>query len=319
MSTLTQERLTERLFREAFETFKKLLTSTEKAAAQEAWGDLADDHAGQVEILQAAKDGDITAINYLYLALIPQISSVFWNNFVGKDTRHQRRRIEQGDHLAYASMVYEVLLSASVQTGSEDDVKARMKNQSGYSDVDAEYEALMGTASPLRTFDPDVFDEDTDVIKKFGFYLIGALKNESIKYNRKERRGGLTGKRVSNDMDDAKNVSYEAHFDGAEDARTNAYSDYEDTDNDESWEQFVKDPALDSGREPTSRDVLRDFLDQEDKFDVTSVAEKYGATNQTIRNRLGGMADILQKHGIDQSAFQRMLATNGGKALAASL
>jgi hypothetical protein len=215
-------------------------------------------------------------------------------------------------------MVYEVLLSASIQTGDEEEVKARMKSYSGSDDVEQEYADLMGTASPLRTFDPTVFDENTDVISKFGFYLIGALKNESIKYNRKERRGGLTGKRASNDVDDAKNISYETHFD-ANDEHAHDFDDFAKTENMESWEQFVKDPSLDTGREPTTRDVLRDFLDQEEKFNVSAVADKYGATNQTIRNRLGGMADVLKKHGIDQESFQQLLTTNGGKNLAASL
>lgn len=316
MSTMDQKKLYESLLREAIDTFKKLLSQSDIAEANEAWADFADDYEGQVELLQAAKDGDITAINYLYLQLIPQISSVFWNNYLGKDARHRRRRIEQGDHLAYASMVYEVLLSASIQTGDEEAVKAKMRATSGASDVEQEYEALMGTASPLRTFDPEVFDTDTNLIQKFGFYLIGALKNEATKHNRRERRGGLTGKTTGDD--EVSNVSYEATFDG-DDERAHEFAGYAATENQDSWERFVADSALDAGREPTARDVLRDFLDQEEKFNVAEVAEKYGATNQTIRNRLGGMADILQKHGIDQKAFGQLLSSRGGKALAATL
>jgi len=318
MSTKTQKRLFERLLREAIDTFKKLLSPEDIAEAKEAWADFADDYDGQVELIEAAKEGDITAVNYLYLQMIPQVSSVFWNNFLGKDPGYRRQRISQGDHLAFASMVYEVLLSASVQTGDEEAVKDRMRTHSGTEDVDQQYEDLMGTASPLRTFDPEVFDSDTDVIKKFGFYLIGALKNEAIKYNRRERRGGLTGKKGAGDEEDAKNVSYEAHFD-ANDEHSHDFDDFAKTENSESWEQFVQDPALDKGRAPTARDVLRDFLDQEEKFNVAAVAEKYDATNQTIRNRLGGMADILKKHGIDQESFQQLLATHGGQALAAQL
>lgn len=306
------------LLREAIETFQKLLSPSDISEANEMWADLATDYAGQVELLNSAKAGDITAVNYLYLQLIPQISSVFWKKFVGPDPRYRRQRISQGDHLAYASMVYEVLLSASVQTGEEEAVKARMKSYSGSEDVDQEYEALMGTASPLRTFDPEFFDEDTNVIQKFGFYLMGALESEATKYNRKERRGGLTGKRSKNDIEDAKNVSYEAHFE-TNDEQAHEFAGYAATENLDSWEQFVTDEALDAGREPTARDVLRDFLDQEDQFNVTAVADKYGATNQTIRNRLGNMASLLQKHGIDQHTFAQLLSSHGGKALAAQL
>lgn len=318
MSTIMQKRLLEQLLREAIDTFKSLLSPRDIAEANKAWADFAKDHDGQVELLQAAKEGDITAVNYLYLQMIPQVSSVFWNNFLGRDPRFRRQRISQGDHLAFASMVYEVLLSASIQTGDEKAVKARMQGYVGASDVDQEYDDLMGTASPLRTFDPSVFDEDTNVIQKFGFYLIGALKNEAIKYNRKEMRGGLTGKRGKDDVEDAKNVSYEAHFETNEEHALDS-NDFAKTENLEAWHQFVEDPTLDSGRKPTARDVLRDFLSQEEKFNVAAVAEKYGATNQTIRNRLGGMADILKKHGIDQPAFQQLLTTWGGRKLATQL
>jgi hypothetical protein len=318
MSTMTQNKLVEQLLREAIDTFKKLLSPADIAEANAAWADETKSHVGQLALLEAAKEGDVTAVNYLYLQMIPQVSSVFWNNFLGKDPRYRRQRISQGEHLAFASMVYEVLLSASIQTGDEKTVKARMKSRSGHDDVDQAYEDLMGTASPLRTFDPDVFDENTNLIQKFGFYLIGALKNESIKYNRKERRGGLTGKRGKDDVEDVKNVSYEAHFD-SNDEHAHDFDDFANTENLDSWSQFVGDGALDAGKTPTARDVLRDFLAQEENFNVSVVADKYGATNQTIRNRLGGMADILKKHGIDQQAFGQLLKTHGGRALAAQL
>lgn len=313
-------RLYEALLREAVDTFRTLLSKRDIDEANEMWADFAEDYAGQVELINAAQGGDIPAVNYLYLQLIPQIAGVFWNNFLGKNARHRRRRIDQGETLEYASMVYEVLLSASIQMGDEDDVKAKMKVRSGSDDVEQEYAALMGTASPLRTFDPSVFDENTDVISKFGYYLIGALKNEATKHNRRERRGGLTGKRGKSETpDDIGNVSYEGTFENDTDSAATA-DDFARTENEDSWERFARDPVLDSGREPTTREVLRTFLQQGvDNFDVTAVAEDFGTTNQTIRNRLAGMSSLFQKHGIDQQTFAQLLRSHGGSGLVSYL
>lgn len=320
MSIQMQERM-QILLREAVDTFKKLLTRRDVEEANEAWADAARTHSGQIELIEAAKSGDISAVNYLYLQLIPQVASVFWKNFLGKDSRYRRQRISQGDQFEFAAMVYQSLLSASIRDMDPEEAMAKMRSNAGdveFDTIEQEYEDIMGTASPLSTFDPTIFDEDTDIITKFGFYLVGALKNEAMKHNRRERRGGLTGNKAKGSEEDASNVSYEDYVD-KNDERSEMFGGFHDTEDADSWERLSNDDALDSGREPTARDVLRDFLNQEGNFNVSEVAEKYGTTNQTIRNRLGGMADILERNGIDQSSFARLLKTIGGHELAKAL
>lgn len=291
MSTVVMDRASEsRMFSEAIDTFKTLLPAKDVEKAHDIWDEFASDYYGQIELLNAAKEGDVTAVNYLYLKLIPQISSVFWKNFLGPNANFRRQRLENGDQFAFASMVYEVLLSSSAGEGVTD------------------------VSSPLDSFDPEVFDENTNLIDKFGFYLKGFLKNEAMKWNRKEMRGGITGKKEKGAEEDVSSVSFE----DAENHESGR-NDFNETEDLDAWDAFKVDEDLDLGKKPTPRDVLKDFLSQEDKFNVSSVAEKYGTTNSTIRNRLAGMADVLEKHGIDKDSFARLLQIHGGKTLASQL
>ena len=321
------------VFQEAINTFKELLSAREIAEATEIWEQFAGDYYGQVELLDAARSGDTTAINFLYLKLIPQITSVFWNNFLGRDAGHRQRRLLQGDQYEFASIVYQTLMSAHIQNMSTEDALATMKGNMASlnpnSQIDTfedEYADMMGAQSPLNTFDPSHFDEETNVIEKFGYYLMGALKNESMKFNKHERRGGITGNREAG-KEDVVNMSFEGATEGLDiDADHINYSgmvdegDFHQSENMDAWEKFAKDPELDDERfKPSTRDVLIEFLNQEDKFDVMDAANKFGTTRMTLRSRLKGMADILEYHNIDQDTFLRLLKDNGGPKLASYL
>lgn len=305
---------------EAISAFKDLLLKSDVDMAMNKYAE-ATGYEQQLELLESAKAGDTVAINYLYLKLIPQISRVFWSNYLGSNTSQQRRRINEGDQFVFAGMVYQVLLSAHLQNMSKEQAIQTMQSNaaeltsSDLSDNEDMYEDIMQTNSPLNTFDPSVFDEGTDLVDKFGYYLMGTLKSEAIVANRKTSRQGLTGNKRKN-KDDVKVGSYEAQVQDNQ-SETAAGSFEDDTVDFDAFKSFAKDAQLDSGKEPTLRQTLKTALTQTDKFDVKAIAREYDATPTTVRNRLQSLPAILDEHGLDQTAFAGLI--NSGQDLAGQL
>lgn len=313
---------------EAISAFEKLLSPRDIAQAKAAWEDLATTHEGQKMLLGEAKAGNIDAINYLYIKLTPLISSLFWRNFLGPNPNFRRQRINNGDQFVFISLVYQTLMTSYLKNLPREEALAVMKanatranprRQISDEEIEKQLDEVSQIVSPLNTFDPDAYSEDTDLISKFGYYLTAAIKNESRKYNATEMMGGIAAKKMSDEEKaTVKNVSYEAHFENDEETAAGG-SDFLGTEDKDAWSQFVADEDLDSGKAPTLRQVLKDFLVRGGKFDVAAVAAAHGVTPMTIRNRLGQIAPVLDKHGITKDAFGRLITSQGGKTLAASL
>jgi hypothetical protein len=280
---------------EATNVFKDLLTPRERAAAEATWSSIAQDYNGQVKLLDAAKHGDMSAVNYLYLKTLKFTAKVFWRNFLGPNPSAQRRRISQGDDKHFASMIYEMLLDDSPN-------------------------------AVLLQFDPAVFNSNTDLIPKFGWWLAGALKNESLKHNTAEMRGGIAGKVTAPDNGAitpserralAHPISYEGHIESGGDDVMNKQEIGRETVVMDAWNTFVEDPDLDAGSAPTARQLLKFFLTRGD-FDVNAASEHFEKTNQTIRTKLTGIKPVLEDHEITYEDFG-MLIQSQGSELAATL
>lgn len=320
----------QRRLQEAITTFENLLNPHDKERALSAWTDVAKTFEGQKALLQEARAGNLDAINYLYLNLLPQITSVFWKNFLGPNPGFRRQRLDQGDQFVFASMVYQSLLSSYLKNlPKEEALDVMKKNIFSKSpratitdeDIETQYDYLTGSVvTPLDTFDPSGYKEGVDLVAKFGFYLMGTLKNEAKKYNRKEQLGGIAVKKLSKgEKEDVKNVSFEAHFENDEDTASHDQADFLKMEDLDAWELFVQDEDLDSGKSPTARDVLKEFLAQGGKFDVAAVASSFGVTPMTVRNRLSSIKPILQKHSITSDTFGRLITSQSGKTLAETL
>lgn len=312
------------LFREAIKAFDSILNSHEITKAKEAWEKVVQSHDGQILLFKEARAGNLDAINYLFYKLQPQIMKAFWKYFLGSGGGVRRSRIEQGDQYDFIFLAYQGLLSPYYKNLPEEEAKELIRlnllksgKEPSEKEVEEEYVEIKSTYSPLSTFDPEVFTQDTDIINKFGYYMDTFLKTRSTLYNTEKQLGGIVASSYK-DKSELKNVSYEAHFENAEQASTeDTTSSAEDMD---LWERFInKASVLDVGKEPTPRQILKAFLVQGDKFDVAAVAEQFDVTNMTIRNRLGAVGKILEENELDRSTFDRLLTFLGGHVLAKAL
>lgn len=314
-----------KLMREALKAFGAIIGSREIAKARSAWEDIAQTHDGQLLLFKEAKAGNLDAINYLFYKLQPQIMKVFWTNFLGPDPRARRNRIESGDQYDFIFFAYQALLVSYYRNLPEEEAEEAIRQniiKAGRTPTEEEVKEtareVRGEISQLDSFDPSQFSEGTDLVQKFGYYMTAVLKNKATSFNREQALGGIhVGVVRGDEKEMLKNVSYEAHFENAEEA--SEFDNFVSTEDQDIWEHFSQDPDLDAGKAPTSRQLLKAFLVQGDKFDVASVADEFEVTKMTIRNRLGAMASVLERNDLDRATFDRLLTSPGGLVLAKSL
>jgi hypothetical protein len=309
---------------ETTKAFNEVLTPAEQEKARDKWEDLAQNYDGQMQIIEAAKNGDVTAVNYLYMQLIPQIASVFWKNFLGPEAKYRQKRISEGALYDYLATVYLVLLSAPYSEMEEDEAiskwkqNVRVNNTSDNWDFSMMYDDLSSIRSPLNTFDANYFDEDTNLIDKFGYYLMNYLKSEAKKMNYAEKRGGLTGKKRRGSEDD---VNASVPFESIEQhVYEGPREEIENIELSSAWESFVVDiNSQTDEREPQPVDVLAEYMRNEGKLSVKDLAEVFDTSSQTIRNKLTKAADLMKNHNMDASDLKALLKRFGGADLADDL
>lgn len=171
--------------REAISTFDTWVDKNRAGLALNAYYEMSKTQEGQKQILKAASGGDTTAADYLFLVYKKIIAKAFWTYYLGPDKKYYQGRLSDGADEDFASVAYSMLL------GSE------------------------GT-SPYKTFSPDKFSPEADLIKQFGYYLYRYLQNEAMKMIRAEKMGGISGN-VPTDQT-VSTVGYEDHFENTEKA-----------------------------------------------------------------------------------------------------
>lgn len=164
--------------------------------AQDIWRERVKTTEGQLEVLNAAKGGDLTATNYLFTRYFKLITKAFWYYYVGPNKKLGYEKIANDEALRFASIAYNML------AGKE-------------------------TPSPYNTFNPDKFDHSrTDLVNQFSWYFYRYLQSEAFKLIRDERRGGFGGN-IDNDNPegDITVASYDEYYQNSDEAATDDFSD----------------------------------------------------------------------------------------------
>jgi hypothetical protein len=144
---------------------RKVLSATERDLANEKWSKYDTTTANQKKIFIAAKNGDPSAINYIWLQCAANVTKTFWKSFLGPNRKAQQGRIQNGAFTDWCSIAFETL------TG-------------GFK----EYRDAKGA---LQTFDPSKY-KDGNLFQNFRFYFWQLLRNSAKEANIKEHSSGMS-------------------------------------------------------------------------------------------------------------------------------
>lgn len=155
--------------KEAISTFDTWVDDKRLNKAVTEWQPKRSSREGQLAILDAAKSGDVAAADYLFLTFTKLIAKVFWVYYLGPNKKYAKGRIMAGEDEDFAAMAYTMLLDKE-------------------------------ELSPYKTFNPDVFSGDTDLIKQFGYYFYRYLQRTAVKMIRAAKLSGITGNFKADEM-----------------------------------------------------------------------------------------------------------------------
>lgn len=235
---------------EAIGTFDNWIDDNRLNAAVIKWQPKRKTQEGQKEILKAAASGDATAADFLFLTYTKLISRAFWKYYIGPDKRYSRVKLANQEDKEFASVAYTILL------GKE-------------------------KPNPHKSFNPDVFDKDADLIKQFGYYFYNYLGNYSRKTYRKAAAAGLTGRPQNEEI---RVVSYDRLGGSLSDPDQHSFEDEVVLEHSlKQYVQLLKD---------TNEKFYDIFMLRAKGKTVDEVAEILGFTRQSIRLNLITMKEI---------------------------
>jgi hypothetical protein len=285
--------------------FKNVISSSERRAAKEKWEKYDTTTVKQRAIFKAAKGGDRTAINYIWLKVADEnVGKTFWKSFLGRDPGFRRRRLEQGDFYDWAAIAYETLT-----TGNKD-----------YTD----------TKGALETFNPDKYSTG-DLFKNFGFYYWNKLRNSAKESNYNEASSGMrdtpgikkgvtsqqSGGRAYSvgEYDPTYMDSMQEEHDSSDPTSERFFEDEETREFISKWKQFVKDPKAttpkSSGVVPI--DIFRTVIEAGPAADsYAMLADKYPQISRnSISNYLQEIVQTLNEYGIGYDDLMKAIRVLG--------
>jgi hypothetical protein len=286
--------------------FKNFISPAEKRAAKEKWEKYDTTNDRQKLIFEAAKQGDRTAVNYIWLKVADRnVSATFWKKYLGPSPEFRRRRLEQGAFYDWAAIAYETLT-----TGNKD-----------YTD----------TKGALETFDPSFYDHG-DLFENFIPYFKLKLFNSANESNYNDSTSGIKGTPgikggVRSQQSGGKAYSvgeYDpTYMDSVQEERDNTDPTLDSFINDEEvgdfirvWKEVVRDPKISTPKSATGIvpiHILKTVIEagpQADSFSM--LVDKYpNVSRNTLSNYLQEVVKTMDEYGIGYSDLMRAIKTLG--------
>lgn len=220
-------------------------------SAKEKYSSLESTRDGQLKILSAARSGEEDAVIYLYDQYLPLIRKVYWKYFIGPNKNYGKDKFQQEAVYDFISTAYEML-------------------------------AGHGETSPYKTFNPDKFSVETNIVKQFSYYFFRYLQNEAIKLARSMTKGAFSNAKLNSEDSPEEKVS------------VSSYEDYLDN----STETATDDHA----EAVTLRVMLNDFKD----WLEANKDDKY-TTVWNMKFQGYSMAEIAKALGLPREQYARVL------------
>lgn len=268
--------------------------------ARKEWESIATTNAGKFAVISAAQVGEENAKLFLLFTILNdgRIKKTLWR-FLGPSPVFQKARIAGGDSAVYRSLVAEAL----------EEILEKWDQNKVTAGVDYFVNLKMQVANRVKTNTRN-YNTEQNRFGMGGKILAGEKEPEVGSYDLYTTGSSTRGRaHTESPADRQEGKGIESHHD--------AFSGAEDLD---AWQTFVDDQKLDSGPSPTTREILKYFLENIDSgFDAKAAGQVFGKTHVTIYGKLKSMKDILETHGISFDAFLGLMQVHGAKSLAETL
>ena len=267
----------------------------------------------QTKLFKAAKNGDKSALEYIFYKMEPTIQNSFWSKYLGPNKKMQRYRIEhEGAWEDWLGIAWQTLY------GGFNDVKIGKNRES----------KLQGAA---ESFNIDKISVD-NVFPIFGNRYKLMLLNSARNANYLKTAGGLSGPDLKNQpFDQPMTSQYEpTWYERGEqndldntnntDSRSDAYEDntFEATNIRleveaflPKWKSFAQDPQLQTGTKGVNIGSLFFEAISDPNASYITLAQKFKLSRNTVATNLNKAAEVLKSYNINHGDLMQAIKVLG--------
>lgn len=267
-----------------------------------------------LDCINAARDGDQTAIGYIMYVMAPAIVASYWKNYVGPNTKLAKIKIDHDggikrSFLSWIGVALKTLILGGVAT----------KRKNGDDRV---------KASTL-----DGFDETKvkgDLASAFAGLFRIDLTTQAVHLNREKVRRGIAGEDDSDlsfvDLDAISSEDGEKYA-----AKNDTNSNYEvgsveddvmesigDSEFGDKWLDFCQDDELNKGKFPASK-ALKTLIQNPDATNMRELATEAGVARGTFQTYCEKAVSIMKDYDISYSDLMRAIDRYGKDKIASYL
>lgn len=267
-----------------------------------------------LDCINAARDGDQSAIGYIMYIMAPAIVASYWKNYVGPNTKLAQIKIEHDggikrSFLSWIGVALKTLILGGVAT----------KRKNGDDRV---------KASTLDGFDETKIKGDP--VSAFAGLFRVDLTTQAVHLNKEKVRRGIAGEDDSDlsfvdfDMISSEdgekyaakndtNNNYEAG--SVEDDALESIGDSEFGDK---WLDFCQDDELNKGKFPASK-ALKTLIQHPDATNMRELATEAGVARGTFQTYCERAVSIMKDYDISYSDLMRAIGRYGKDKIASYL
>ena len=263
-----------------------------------------------IDAVNAARDGDQTAIGFLMYKHSPMIASTYWRNFLGPDAKMRKIRIEKDGGLKSSFLGWIGICLKALVKGGVDIAKKNGGERHKFSTLEG-FDENRVKGKPENAFAAHF---KLDVIEQAKVYNtldanngVSNADGENITMtnlefdNGRERTGGEDDAFIHDSVEDA--ILDKVQKDGFL----------------KNWIDYCQDEELNDGKKCTPAAALWKLLTNPDATNLKAVAEEMGVSRGTFEALAKKAVGLLSNYSLDYSQLMNACDTYGVRKIASYL
>lgn len=237
---------------------------------------------GQLDFIDALRNGERSAIVLFMVQHEGMLQKVFHKNVTGSVGKFKAARIADGEWEEFLGNTYMDLMDGQM----------------------------------FKSFDPEKFDDKTDLMQKVNWWVMQYLKGYAIRRNKETMKGGVEGHHGSVDSGTVTSLEGSMEDNHKFEGDHLHYEDDGDIDFINRFEDLMKDPVMNVKKKGLSLKMILKYIIEGKSNKLNDLLKDLGLSKVTFYSRQEQLAKILKEYDITGDDLMKAIKTLGNDRLA---
>lgn len=237
---------------------------------------------GQLDFLDALRSGERSAVVLFMVTNEKMLQKVFHKNVTGSVGKYKAARIANGEWEEFLGNTYMDLMEGKM----------------------------------FQSFNPEKFDDKTNLMEKMNWWVMQYLKGYAIKRNKETMKDGLKGNNSQVDSGTVSSLDSALEDNNKFEGEYLNYEDDSDIDFIKRFEDLMKDPVMNVKKKGLSLKMILKYIIEGKSNKLNDLLKDLGLSKVTFYSRQEQLAKILKDYDISGDDLMRAIKTLGNDKLA---